>query len=223
MTAPAGGFAFFDVDETLIAMKSMFDFFPYWCARQGQPGDAQLFEQTFASARAQGQAREQLNRLYYGFLAGAPLQDVTLAGQEWFERRFGGERPPYLAPVVARLKAHRAAGIEPVFVSGSMLPLLSPLAAELGVSHCLCTTLMVDEQGRLTGAIGQPQTIGSGKADALRQFLRQRGVPAQDCYAYGDDLSDLPMLEAVGRPVAVGANRGLAELAGQRGWGQLAL
>lgn len=72
-----------------------------------------------------------------GFLAGAPLQDLTLAGQEWFERRFGGERPPYLAPVVARLKAHRAAGIEPVFVSGSMLPLLSPLAAELGVSHCL--------------------------------------------------------------------------------------
>lgn len=104
-----------------------------------------------------------------------------------------------------------------------MLPLLAPLATELGVAHCLCTSLVLDGQGRLTGAIGQPQTIGRGKAEALRFFLRQHGVSAHDCYAYGDDLSDLPMLEAVGRAVAVGNDRGLAELAGTRGWAHLQL
>lgn len=221
MTAPASGFAFFDVDETLIAMKSMFDFFPYWCAYRGQPDDALRFEETFAAARAQGQPREQLNRLYYRFFAGTPLQELELAGRAWFDQRFGGERPPYLAPTVARLRAHHDAGIASVFVSGSMLPLLAPLAAELGVEHCLCTSLVLDSQGRLTGAIGEPQTIGCGKAEALRLFLRRRGVSASDCHAYGDDLSDVPMLEAVGSAVAVGADRGLARLASQRGWSQL--
>ncbi len=223
MTAAPAGFAFFDVDETLIAIKSMFDFFPFWCARQGQPDSAARFARSFAAARGEGQAREQLNRLYYSFFAGAAPRELELAGRAWFEQRFGGGRGPYIAPAVARLRSHRAAGIVPVLVSGSMLPLLAPLAAELGVAHCLCTSLVLDGQGRLSGAIGQPQTIGRGKAAALHGFLRRHGVAAQHCYAYGDDLSDLPMLEAVGWPVAVGNDRALAELAALRGWSHLPL
>lgn len=223
MTASVSRFAFFDVDETLIAMKSMFDFLPYWCAYQGRPERSLRFGETLALARAQGQPREQLNRLYYSLFAGVPLGELELAGRAWFKQRFGGERPPYIAPTVERLRAHYDSGIVPVLVSGSMLPLLAPLAAALKVEHCLCTSLVLDRQGRLTGDIGQPQTIGLGKADALNLFLSQRGVSASDCYAYGDDLSDLPMLEAVGSAVAVGPNRGLQDLAGQRGWSQLSV
>jgi phosphoserine phosphatase len=63
--------------------------------------------------------------------------------------------------------------------------------------------------------------IGHGKDDALRSFLTPQGARAQDCYAYGDDISDLAMLEAVGMAVAVGATTDLTTLAGARGWGHL--
>lgn len=214
-------FAFFDVDETLIALKSMFDFFPFWCDRQMLPELRQRFDAAFAEARFEGQSREQLNRLYYGFFQMVPLLTLKAAGQEWFEERFCRHRPPYNEHVVAELKAHQKAGETPVFVSGSMLPLLEPLATALRVEHCLCSTLRVDERGRLTGDIESPQTIGRGKAEAIRTFLQQHNAFTQDCYAYGDDISDLPMLETVGNAIVVGELRELTALAASRGWRHL--
>lgn len=216
-------YAFFDVDETLISIKSMFDFFPFWCYRQAKSDLQQNFDSAFISARAEGQSREQLNRLYYSFFEQVLLRDLQISGQEWFEDRFKASTPPYIECVITQLRAHQDAGVTPVFVSGSMLPLLQPLANDLGVEHCLCTRLIVDTQGRLTGAIERPQTIGGGKADALKSFLDQQEARAQDCYAYGDDISDLAMLEAVGLAVAVGGTTELTTLAKNRGWSHLRL
>ncbi len=211
-------YAFFDVDETLISIKSMFDFFPYWCATQGQAPLAQRFASTFEKARADGRSREDLNRLYYTFFAGAALDEVEAVGQQWFKQRFNHQAPPYIASAVARLRAHQAENVTPVFVSGSMAPLLKPLAAELGVPHWICTGLVVDAHRRLTGDIAPLQTIGAGKAEAIRSFLVQRGAHPQACFAYADDVSDLAMLEAVGTPVVVAGATALERLAEQRGW-----
>jgi HAD superfamily hydrolase (TIGR01490 family) len=219
----ANRYAFFDVDETLISIKSMFDFMPFWCERYFDSGLQRRFNSAFASARQDHQSREQLNRLYYSFFENASMAELTVAGKEWFEDRFKVNRPPYIRSVVARLRVHLSDGVRPVFISGSMLPLLQPLSEELGVEHCLCTQLVVDEHGRLTGAIQSPQTIGLGKATALKTFVGQSGARVQDCYAYGDDISDLPMLEAVGMPVAVGASAELAAVAKARSWERLAV
>lgn len=213
-------YAFFDVDDTLIALKSMFDFFPFWCAESGALELEQRFDHVFREARAAGRRREDLNRLYYGFFRGVPLTRLEWAGQAWFQQRFKQGRPPYVAATLERLREHQAEGVTPVFVSGSMLPLLRPIARDLGVAHCLCSRLLTDDTGVLTGEIGEPQTIGCGKAAAIVAFLRKQGARSGDCYAYGDDLSDLPMLEVVGRPVAVGT-ASLASLAAERGWARL--
>lgn len=214
-------YAFFDVDETLIGIKSMFDFFPFWCAEIGAPRLAARFETGFAQARAIGKGRAELNRLYYRFLRGAPLSDLFAVGGKWFMHRFRQGRSPYQDAVVERLKEHLGEGVQPVLVSGSMLPLLQPIAHDLGVEHCLCTQLLLDGEGQLTGEIGTPQTIGPGKAAALTSFLRVQGARAADCFAYGDDSSDLPMLEAVGTPVAVGSSPDLLAIAQRRGWAHL--
>lgn len=215
-------FAFFDVDETLISMKSMFDFFPFWCAENATPQLAREFERGFAHARATGVRREELNRQYYRFFRGASLADLVAVGRAWFESRFREGRSPYLASTVSQLRAHQREAVAPVLVSGSMLPLLSPIAIDLSVEHCLCTQLLLDGEQRLTGEIGHPQTIGAGKAIALVAFLRERGAMASDCFAYGDDCSDLPMLEAVGTPIAVGSAEDLLAFAHLRGWRHLA-
>jgi phosphoserine phosphatase len=52
----------------------------------------------------------------------------------------------------------------------------------------------------------------------LASYARRRGVDLSRSYAYADSISDLPMLEAVGNPVAVNPDRRLAAAAKERGW-----
>jgi HAD superfamily hydrolase (TIGR01490 family) len=214
-------FAFFDVDETLISMKSMFDFFPYWCAHQGTPDLERHFHRSFARARAQQWTRVQLNQLYYSFFEDAELAAVQAVGQRWYQERFEVQRPPVVSATIARLREHEAQGIEPVFVSGSMQPLLRPIASSLGVHFILCARPRVDPTGRFTGELDPPQTIGAGKAVALTRFLHLHAAAASDCFAYGDDISDVPMLEAVGHPVTVGNNEELRAFGRAHGWAHL--
>nr|WP_297461633.1 HAD-IB family hydrolase [uncultured Halomonas sp.] len=216
-------YAFFDVDDTLISIKSMFDFFPFWCAKTGQSSQVKGFEEVFAIARARGTPREELNRLYYQYYRGASLKDLEAVGMQWFADRFETSPAPYYLHVTGRLEAHRIGGVEPVFVSGSMLPLLSPIASDLKVTHILCTQLTLDQQGLLTGEIGTPQTIGEGKAVAIQHFLAGRNAAPEDCFAYGDDPSDIAMLESVGNSVAVGDQPELLVACQRQGWGRLAI
>ena len=46
----------------------------------------------------------------------------------------------------------------------------------------------------------------------------QKGYDLEQCYGYTDSISDLPMLEAVGHPVAVNPDRALESIARLRGW-----
>lgn len=211
-------YAFFDVDDTLISIKSMFDFFFFWCDRTGAHALAERFEQYFVEARKNKVPREELNRMYYRFLRGTLLADLESAGRDWFIDRFNGEDAPYITSTIGRLRAHQNSQVEVVFVSGSMPPLLQPLAEKLGVAHCLCAKLILDPDRRLTGEIGAPQTIGDGKAEAIRIFINNHEAQASQCYGYGDDISDLPLLESVGHPVVVASNGQLFEIANNRNW-----
>jgi HAD superfamily hydrolase (TIGR01490 family) len=214
-------FAFFDVDETLISIKSMFDFLAFWHYERDTLGQLAVLESLFAQARVAGASREHLNRMYYRALRGAELAALRAAGQRWFRLRFRNGNAPYHAAAVAELRRHQASGVNAVFVSGSMAPILAPIAADLEVRYILCAQLVLDEDARLTGEIGAPQTIGAGKAAAVTAFLHHHGALARDCFAYGDDISDVAMLELVGTPVAVGHSAELAAVASQRGWSSL--
>jgi hypothetical protein len=52
----------------------------------------------------------------------------------------------------------------------------------------------------------------------MEAFAAEHGIDLADSYAYSDSLSDLPMLRAVGHPVAVNPDPPLAELAREEGW-----
>ncbi|MBK5933699.1 HAD superfamily hydrolase (TIGR01490 family) [Rhodovulum imhoffii] len=215
-------YAFFDVDDTLIRTKSMFAFFRFWAEDwQQDPALLRRFEEHFRLARARGVPREQLNRDYYRFLAGVELDRLEAAGRQWARGVIG--EALFFPAAVAQLRARMRQAIDPVFVSGSFEPVLRPIAEHLGVRHILCTRLDVRLDNCLTGEIGRPQTIGQGKAEAIAQFLSTRRARASDCWAYGDDISDVPMLESVGHPVAVGQDAALCGKAQNMGWAQLPL
>ncbi len=217
--ALAGTYAFFDVDDTLIDVKSMFDFFRYYCLEEcAAPQTLAAFDRCFADLRGRGVDRAALNRAYYAFFRGWRRAEIDAAGRRWWQRLLH-DRPDVVKQAVAgRLADHRAAGCEPVLVSGSCRSLLAPVAETLGGAHILAAPLIEDANGRFTGALGRPQTIGDGKRDAVRAFLAARRAAPADCHAYGDDISDAAMLGVVGHPTAVGRDTSLVALARDRGW-----
>ncbi|MFI8417106.1 HAD family hydrolase [Serratia sp. NPDC078593] len=209
--------AFFDVDETLIRMKSMFHFYQYWSAVRGCQKEYEVFMQEFRLALAEGVKRETLNRMYYRQFIGVNIDDIYQVAEDWFHE-FLLHKDSYIPAAVDSFQRHKRRGDITVFISGSMLPLLKPLGTKLGVDAILCTQLLLDENGKLTGEIGSPQTIGQGKQHALLSFSDKNKIDLTKSFAYGDDLSDIPMLMATGNPVCIGENSSLAEHARQNKW-----
>jgi len=52
----------------------------------------------------------------------------------------------------------------------------------------------------------------------LASFARRRNLDLSRSYAYADSISDLPMLRAVGNPVAVNPDPPLAAIAREEDW-----
>ncbi|MBP0458780.1 HAD family hydrolase [Streptomyces montanisoli] len=212
----AARFAFFDVDETLIDVKSMFSFLDFHLA---DPVRYQEVVGRLAAMAADGVPRERTNRLYYRAYAGMSQESVARSGREWFGTH--AARPGFFhGEVVAELTGLRARGAAIVLVSGSFRACLDPIAAHLGASHVLCTEPET-AAGRYTGRVPGAPMIGERKAAAARALMRQAGARPQDCFAYGDHPSDLPLLRSVGSAGVVGDAPELVENATRFGWTRL--
>jgi HAD superfamily hydrolase (TIGR01490 family) len=72
--------------------------------------------------------------------------------------------------------------------------------------------------GIYTGKPAGPFTYREGKAEAIREVAAERGIDLAESYAYSDSESDLPMMRAVGHPVAVNPDAALQRVAREEGW-----
>ena len=210
-------FSFFDVDDTLINIKSVFSFQVFWYDSTGDETEREAFNAEMSQLKADDAPRELMNTRYYSYFAGREVAKVEELGEAWFQKLEKEHSQLYQTAIVARMEEHRRNGVEPVFVSGSFPAVLKPSARRLGVKHILATRMEVLD-GVYTGRILPPQTIGDGKATAVRMFLEAVGVDASSCYAYGDDISDRQMLAAVGYPYVVAGGRGLEDYARENDW-----
>ncbi|MES1196058.1 MAG: HAD-IB family hydrolase [Steroidobacter sp.] len=214
-------YAFFDVDDTLITIKSLLHFQEYWYQWANDQAGRKAYMEEIQELLAQDAPWEYVNRRYYAHFEGRSVADVERCVQAWFaevQRSLQQKRQSlFHSAVMDRLQSHRREDVEPVFVSGSFVLLLQPIAERLQVQHVLAIRQQVVD-GVFTGHILPPQTIGQGKADAVLEFLRERKVNPASCYAYGDDISDVPMLSCVGFPFVVRGGRRLEAHAEQQGW-----
>lgn len=143
---------------------------------------------------------------------------VKNLGLKWFKSNLLKSDGFFKIQIVNELIRHKENGGQVVFVSGSFPPCVSPVAKHFGVEHVLSTDLEV-LNGVYTGKINPPQIIGKGKAEAIRRFLEQRGYHDYErCFAYGDHMSDLSMLELVGHPRVVAGDNSLEAHAKTKGW-----
>jgi phosphoserine phosphatase len=124
---------------------------------------------------------------------------------------------PYVYQEAIDLMAlHRAEGRQVFIVSSSPEEVVRPLAGHFGVSDVVATRAKI-VAGRYTGEL-EFYSYGASKAEEIRALAERIGIDLDRSYAYTDSITDLPMLEAVGHPVAVNPDRELRREAEARGW-----
>ncbi len=128
-------------------------------------------------------------------------------------------RPTAREDILAKLREHVAQGHVVVLVSAMLTPPLQKLAAPLGVTGAVGTDIEIKD-GRLSGKVSSRVCTGIEKDLLTREFLKARGIDVDlsASYAYADSISDLPLFEMVGHPVAVYPDAQLAALAREKNW-----
>ena len=115
------------------------------------------------------------------------------------------------------LDLHRHAGRNTYIVSAAPVEIVEPLAHSLGMTAGIGTRGEVVD-GVYTGGSPGRSATAPGKVTAMEEIARWDGLDLAQCYAYSDSASDLPMLQAVGHPVAVNPDARLARHARANGW-----
>jgi HAD superfamily hydrolase (TIGR01490 family) len=217
----APGVAFFDVDETLLSVRTLESFLLYYLKLEPTMISPERLREL--AGQVVTLDRGEFNRLYYGIWAGQDAARVREAGRSWFAEA-SAQSDFYRANVLELLREHQQAGDRVVLVSGSFEAPLQPLAEALGVDGLYCTQLAIDD-GVYTGVISAAM-IGDDKRHAVEAALADAApatpaasdAPAPPSWGYGDHSSDLPLLERVDTAVVVGSDPTMLELAAERGW-----
>jgi HAD superfamily hydrolase (TIGR01490 family) len=210
--------AFFDLDRTLIAGSSAFvfgvaawraDLIPTREFLRDAVGAA-----TFRLRGAGDDAVDQLRARMLRAVTGRRQQDIADLNETVLPRLLDSVRPE------ARklLELHHARGRRTYIVSAAPVELVEPLAHALGMTGGIGTRGVVDADGTYTGELAGAFCYGPGKVDAIKELAHWEGLDLGRCYGYSDSASDLPMLEAVGHPVAVNPDAPLRAVAAERGW-----
>ncbi|CAN5880198.1 HAD-IB family hydrolase [soil metagenome] len=212
------GAAFFDLDKTIIAKSSTLAFTrPLF--RAGllsrtslfKAGIAQAYYQMFGADHDQlERVREELGDLTRGWSRDEVLELVEETVEEVVS-------PLVYAEALAIIDEHHRAGRRVVVISSSPVEIVIPLCRYLGLEDVIGTRPELDADGRYTGGI-EFYAYGAGKAEAMRELAESEGVSLADSFAYSDSITDLPMLEVVGHPVAVNPDRELRAIAEERDW-----
>lgn len=208
--------AFFDLDKTLISVNSG----RLWIGRELAMGRLSkrhaarallwLAQYRLGLATIEGVVEEALLGL-----KDTAAQDIKDRSDALYESRLRALFRPGAKPAIW---AHRQKGDACVLLTSSLNYVADRVGADLGFDAVLCNRLEVSAQGLHTGRTVGPLCFGSGKLAHARNEAQTRKVSLNDCCFYTDSFSDLSVMEAVGRPVAVNPDPRLRLRARHRGW-----
>ena len=117
---------------------------------------------------------------------------------------------------IRRIREHRDAGHTTILMTGVIRPLTRPFEGLFDT--IVAAELATDEHGRCTGFLSGPPMVGESRSAWLNHYAKLHDIDLGQSYAYADSHVDLPMLNAVGNPVAVSPDIGLMRAAKTKGW-----
>ncbi len=209
--------AAFDLENTLIASNVVESY--SWLATRHLPADERVRFTLRTLREAPGllaldrRDRGDFLRYFYRRYEDAPADGVRQDALELFSQLILTKSFP---AGFRRVREHRALGHRTLLITGSLDFVVEPLRPLF--DDIVCATLGRDEEGRLTGELHSAPPTGEARALTMAEYADAEGLRLEESVAYADSASDLPMLEAVGYPVAVNAEAKLATIARKRGW-----
>jgi HAD superfamily hydrolase (TIGR01490 family) len=210
--------AFFDLDKTVIAKAAMLafgrplhraGFISRWLVVRAIYGQV-VFRYLGADEARMAKMRAAALRIAKGW-------DQTKVRSLVRETLTEVIDPIVFEEALELMRVHREAGRRVYIVSSSPEEIVVPLAEYLGADEAIATRAALDADGRYTGEV-EFYAYGPYKAAAVRDAAAAHGIDLGRSYAYSDSVTDVPMLETVGHPVAVNPDRDLRRVAAARGW-----
>ncbi|MDT8388918.1 MAG: HAD-IB family hydrolase [Lentisphaeria bacterium] len=206
---------FFDMDHTLINNDCDVSWKDFLIAHGLAPEDDRREAETFYDQYKRGQLdvpafmRFQLRE----FIGRTPGEMAGLC-QQHFEEIVRSAIYP-----AARLEVAKAlaSGAPVVLLTATNDVIARPLADHLGIATVEATRLAVVD-GRFTGDIQGIYCVGEGKLAHARDYCDHQAVDVSTACYYGDAVSDIPLLRAVGYPVVCNPGPELARAAHDNNW-----
>ena len=210
--------AFYDLDGTLVSTNLVHTFAFY--ARNDQ-GILKSLSRTAATlvgiplfVAADLYSRKVFNDIFFKWYKGQSEDRLRYLAEELFEEVI---RPGIYPGTLELLDKSRTMGLRQVVVTGALDVTIHPLLRHLGISEYAANRLEFVE-GRATGLLKPPVMASATKASWIRTYSEREGLSLNDCYAYADSMSDLPMLSVVGHPTATNPDLRLKSTALRHDW-----
>jgi HAD superfamily hydrolase (TIGR01490 family) len=210
--------AFFDLDKTLMAGSSGMQFARI-ARRRGLISRGQVLKwgRDHLRYRIKGATDEETQQVLS--VARETIASVPATGiaRMWPEV-LAGILPRIYPEMLAEVYRHQDEGRLTYIVSAAGSDMVGSLARILGMDGGIGTSYLVDGDGNFTGELDGPFVYGPGKVTAIEGLAAECGIDLDRSWAYSDSISDLPMLAAVGNPVAVNPDPPLLEEARANDW-----
>ncbi len=209
--------AAFDLENTLIASNVVTSF--AWLASRRLDGadrrtlTARLLAEAPSLLRLDARDRSDFLRHFYRRYEGAPAEELFADSAEMLSELILTKSFP---AGIRRVREHRSLGHRTVLITGALDFVVEPLRPLF--DDIVCTRMTIAADGTYTGQMTEVPPTGESRAQALFDYAAAHGIDVAEGVAYADSTSDLPLLEAVGFPVAVNPEARLASLARKRGW-----
>jgi HAD superfamily hydrolase (TIGR01490 family) len=208
--------ALFDMDKTLLDASSG-QLYARYLYRTGQMGRWELARVAWWGVLSRLGVLDMHNLVPR--LLAAAVGDDEAETRRLSDRWFTEDVVPHMtARGRQQVAEHQARGHMVAIVSGSTQYAVGPLAAHLGIPDQYVCTRLESKNGQLTGQVVPPICYGPGKVVWAERFAAEHDVDLPASWFYTDSISDLPLLERVGYPVAVNPDPRLRRLAQKRGW-----
>lgn len=214
--SPDRHLAAFDLENTLIA-SNVVDSYAWLASRHLPPAErvafvADLVREAPSLLFLDRRDRGDFLRTFYRRYEGAPVDELRDDAWELFNHLLLAKSFP---AGIARVRRHRALGHRTLLITGALDFVVEPLRPLFDDVVCAHLT---EVGGRFTGRLEELPPIGESRALVLADYADAEGLKLGESMAYADSASDLPLLEAVGFPVAVNPEAKLAAIARRRGW-----
>lgn len=214
--SPARHLAAFDLENTLIASNVVASY--AWLATRRLPRDdrVRFVARTLLEAPSMlaldRRDRGDFLRHFYRRYEDAPVAQVEEDSTEMFSDLILAKSFP---AAIRRVREHRGLGHRTVLITGALDFVVAPLRP---LFDDIVSASMGEVGGRYNGELTTVPPTGEARAQAMADYAGAEGLSLTEAVAYADSASDLPMLEAVGFPVAVNPETRLAAIARKRGW-----